>query len=195
MAGWSFADDEEGGLTSFWAWLEDPEAIRYLGKKDKEWLLQLRSQPIPNRSLLEPVTTMVARRWLQDREWNAEGAFGWIRNFLSIVCSLEMNVRCYANIQQKAPTEDNEAEPDTAAANNDQPDGDDTANSTAEDEENSEDDQENEDAEDGEDSDNTSESDESGSGSEKDSSDSESDTSSVPGAAAVAEAGKPKPLC
>jgi hypothetical protein len=82
--GWFFDDDD--GLTPFWKWLEDADAIRYLGKKDREWLTQLKLQPSPNSSLLEPTTLMVAKRWLQDREWNARGAFGWIDQFLSIVC-------------------------------------------------------------------------------------------------------------
>jgi hypothetical protein len=88
--GWSFNDKE--GLAPFWDWLEDLDAIRYLGKKDKEWLVQLKLQPSPNFSLLEPISLMVARRWLIDREWGAGGLFDWINKFLSIVRAIKVTL-------------------------------------------------------------------------------------------------------
>lgn len=82
---WGWFWDVETETSPFWRWLEDPDAVRYLGKKDKEWLAELKLHPNPDRSLLEPVTRMVARHWLRDREWNAQGAFGWIHRFLAMV--------------------------------------------------------------------------------------------------------------
>ncbi|KAH8592092.1 hypothetical protein B0O99DRAFT_689874 [Bisporella sp. PMI_857] len=77
----------EGEPSVFWNWLNDPDAIQYLGKKDKEWLKQLKSQPDPNRSLLEPITLMMARRWLRDREWDAKNTFLWISEYLQMAKS------------------------------------------------------------------------------------------------------------
>ena len=78
----------KGGSSVFWKWLDDPEAIRYLGKKDKEWLKELKSTPDPNQSLLKPITLLMARRWLTDREWNAFNTFQWINRYLEMVhCS------------------------------------------------------------------------------------------------------------
>ena len=71
----------------FWKWLEDPEAIRALGKKDREWVKQRRAESDPNRALLRPSTVVVANNWLRGRTWDVSQAFAWIRAFLLIVSS------------------------------------------------------------------------------------------------------------
>lgn len=91
---WDFFDwlpdpwfDNEGKtrISSFLKWLDDPEAIRSVGKKDKEWIKNIKEEPNPERSLLMPVTIMISRRWLQDREWSAWTTYRWIRAFLGLV--------------------------------------------------------------------------------------------------------------
>jgi hypothetical protein len=69
-----------------WKWLEDEEATRFLGKKDKEWLRAIKQDPNPDRSLLLPIVTMIAKHWLLDRAWDVKVAFEWIRTFLKMVC-------------------------------------------------------------------------------------------------------------
>jgi hypothetical protein len=76
--------DHEDDITSLWEWLKDPGAIRYLGTKDNDWLEQLKSEANPNRSLMQPVTEMIAKSWLQDRKWKANDTFEWIRGFLKL---------------------------------------------------------------------------------------------------------------
>jgi hypothetical protein len=69
----------------FWRWLDDPDAIKNLGHKDKDWLAKLKSEPNANQALLRDVTLMVAKRWARDREWAVSGTFQWIHKFLCMV--------------------------------------------------------------------------------------------------------------
>lgn len=77
--------ESEPGIPAFWKWLTDKDAIGYLGKKDKEWLNQINSSPNRNQALLQPVAVMVAKHWLQKRDWDVEHTYGWISDFLNIV--------------------------------------------------------------------------------------------------------------
>jgi hypothetical protein len=77
--------DVEPGITAFWKWLNDKDAIGYLGKKDKEWLNRVNSSQNRNQGLLEPVAAMVAKHWLRKRDWDIEKTFAWIASFLDIV--------------------------------------------------------------------------------------------------------------
>ncbi len=68
-----------------WEWLDDEEAIRFLGKKDKEWLRSIKEDPNPDRSLLRPIIKMVGKHWLMDRAWDVKVPFEWIKSFLQMV--------------------------------------------------------------------------------------------------------------
>ena len=84
---WLWKHAESGdGVQVFWKWLNDPETIRGLGKRDRIWLNEQKSTLNPGRSLLQPVALMVSNNWLQGRSWDVRGTFRWIRDFLSIVC-------------------------------------------------------------------------------------------------------------
>ena len=87
---WNESNSTEGievfCIEVFWKWLNDPEAIRGLSKRDKIWLRELHSTPNPNRNLLRQVTVVVAKNWLQSRLWDAKKTFMWIRDFLSLLC-------------------------------------------------------------------------------------------------------------
>lgn len=93
--GW-FEFGDEASLGPFWDWLTDDDAIKYLGKKDREWLLKLKSESCfkQRQNLLEPLTLMVADQWLRHREWDAFPAFKWVHNFLELVC-LPRTIYCY----------------------------------------------------------------------------------------------------
>ena len=69
----------------FWKWLDDPEATRTLGKKDKEWLQQQKSASDSNRALMRPTIVMVAKNWLQGRDWVVDDAFLWLQAYLQRV--------------------------------------------------------------------------------------------------------------
>ncbi|KAE9369344.1 hypothetical protein N431DRAFT_380216 [Stipitochalara longipes BDJ] len=76
--------DEPEDLVSLWKWLEDEEATRFLGKKDKLSLKQIKQDLNPDRSLLLPIITMLSRHWLMDRVWDVRGPFEWIKSFLQM---------------------------------------------------------------------------------------------------------------
>jgi hypothetical protein len=81
---------DDVGISALWEWLKDPEATRYLGTKDNEWLEQLKLEANPNRSLMQPVIEMIAKNWLRDRKWKAADTWWWIHSFLMLpkaVCS------------------------------------------------------------------------------------------------------------
>jgi hypothetical protein len=78
--------DEDDDIASMWKWLENEEATRFLGKKDKEWLRSIKEDPNPDRSLLRPIIKMVAKHWLMDRAWDVRAPFEWIKSFLQMVC-------------------------------------------------------------------------------------------------------------
>ncbi|KAL4738252.1 hypothetical protein BDV11DRAFT_171176 [Aspergillus similis] len=78
---WYRADHE---MEIFWNWLNDPVAISRLGARDKRWLSEIKKDKYPNRSLLTPIMTMVARNWLQKTEWNVTRPFRWLSGFLSL---------------------------------------------------------------------------------------------------------------
>ena len=73
----------------FWKWLNDPEATRILGKKDREWLQQQKSASDPNRALMRPTIVMVAKHWLQGRDWGADVSFLWLQAYLQRVGLLD----------------------------------------------------------------------------------------------------------
>ena len=77
--------DADPGIAAFWKWLNDKDAIGYLGKKDKEWLNNVNSSQNRNQGLLDPVAAMVAKHWLRKRDWGIAETFSWIFNFLEIV--------------------------------------------------------------------------------------------------------------
>lgn len=74
-------------INSMWQWLDDEEATRFLGKRDKEWLRKIKQDPNPDRSLLRPIVKMIAKHWLLDRVWDVSLPFEWIRAFLQMVCN------------------------------------------------------------------------------------------------------------
>ncbi|KAL4924278.1 tetratricopeptide repeat protein [Aspergillus undulatus] len=74
--------DEEMGI--FWKWLDDPVAIAHLGARDRRWLAEIGQSKHPNRSLLIPVMTMIARNWLQATKWDLPKPFHWIDGFLTL---------------------------------------------------------------------------------------------------------------
>jgi hypothetical protein len=69
----------------FWNWLDDPVAIARLGARDKRWLADIKKGKNRNRSLITPIMTMVARKWLQGDEWEVSRPSDWITGFLHLV--------------------------------------------------------------------------------------------------------------
>ncbi|KAF9888811.1 hypothetical protein FE257_008180 [Aspergillus nanangensis] len=92
---WVGWPNSSSDMTVFWNWLDDPVATRRLGSRDKAWLADLKKQTDPNRELLIEVTTMVARRWLQDTEWEVTRLINWIRGVLSLVSGPRILYFCY----------------------------------------------------------------------------------------------------
>ncbi|KAL4770186.1 hypothetical protein BDW60DRAFT_224417 [Aspergillus nidulans var. acristatus] len=80
---WTYWFTMDYEMENFWKWLDDPVAIARLGARDKKWLSEIKKDKYPNRSLLTPVMTMVARNWLQKTEWNVKTPFRWLSGFLS----------------------------------------------------------------------------------------------------------------
>lgn len=74
-------------LEIFWRWLDDPVAIAGLGPRDKQWLADLKKDEHRNSSLLTPIMTMIARKWLRETVWDAFDAYKWIGVFLTLVSS------------------------------------------------------------------------------------------------------------
>ena len=85
--------DEPVDLAYLWKWLEDEEATRFLGKKDKSSLKQNKEDPNPDRSLLLPIITMISRHWLMDRAWDVRAPFEWVKTYLQLVCYLARGSR------------------------------------------------------------------------------------------------------
>jgi tetratricopeptide (TPR) repeat protein len=77
--------DQADDITTMWQWLDDEEATRALGKRDKLWLKSIKQDPNPNRSLLRPIVKMIAKHWLLDRAWEVNLPFEWVRAFLQMV--------------------------------------------------------------------------------------------------------------
>ncbi|KAJ5159615.1 uncharacterized protein N7482_006619 [Penicillium canariense] len=66
LIGWT---ENQSEMDSVWGWLKDPVAISKLDSPRSEWLAAATEDWNPSRKLLTPFMTMLARRWLQDREW------------------------------------------------------------------------------------------------------------------------------
>ena len=77
--------DPHGGVAAFHAWLTDSEAMDQLGKSDKRWVRQATWDSKEKGGFLKPMTRMVARHWLKDREWNVSEAYNWVDSFVSLV--------------------------------------------------------------------------------------------------------------
>jgi hypothetical protein len=77
--------DLPGELGYMWNWLDDEEATRFLGKRDKLLLRQIKQDPNPNRSILLPIITMISRHWLMDRAWDVRVPYEWVKSFLQMV--------------------------------------------------------------------------------------------------------------
>ncbi|KAL2785547.1 hypothetical protein BJX66DRAFT_57918 [Aspergillus keveii] len=99
---WYKSEDEMG---IFWNWLDDPVAIARLGARDKRWLADIKKGKSRNRSLLTPIMTMVARKWLQEDEWEVSRPSDWITGLLHLGAP---------QAKEKADG-DEEAEPETDA--------------------------------------------------------------------------------
>jgi hypothetical protein len=69
-----------------WGWLKDPVAISKLESSKAEWLAAATDDWNPTRKLLTPFMKMLARRWLQDREWQPLRPCATILNALIMVC-------------------------------------------------------------------------------------------------------------
>jgi hypothetical protein len=67
-----------------WNWLDDEEATRFLGKRGKLLLRQIKQDPKPNRSILLPIITMISRHWLMDRAWDVRVPYEWVKSFLQV---------------------------------------------------------------------------------------------------------------
>ncbi|KAL4816105.1 hypothetical protein BDW67DRAFT_59319 [Aspergillus spinulosporus] len=81
---WTYWYRMDHEMKIFWKWLNDPVAISRLGARDKRWLNEIKKDKYPNRSLLTPIMTMVARNWLQKTEWDVSIPLRWLSGFLSL---------------------------------------------------------------------------------------------------------------
>ncbi|CEJ58173.1 hypothetical protein PMG11_06839 [Penicillium brasilianum] len=66
LLGWT---EDQSKMDCIWGWLKDPVAISKLDAPKAEWLAAATDDWNPTRKLLTPFMKMLARRWLQDREW------------------------------------------------------------------------------------------------------------------------------
>lgn len=73
------------GMRVFWKFLADKDALKHLAKKDREWLDQIKCGANPHQDLLYNITVMVAKHWLQGREWSTRNTYRWIYKFLDMV--------------------------------------------------------------------------------------------------------------
>jgi hypothetical protein len=83
LLGWT---ENQAEMDYIWGWLKDPVAISKLESSKAEWLAAATDDWNPTRKLLTPFMKMLARRWLQDREWQPLRPCATILNALIMVC-------------------------------------------------------------------------------------------------------------
>lgn len=66
-------------------WLTDEKTIAQLEPKERRWIKQYIGNPEEKGRIYRPITLMVAKRWLQDRDWNAHDAYAWIDSYINLV--------------------------------------------------------------------------------------------------------------
>jgi hypothetical protein len=59
--------------------------MKQLDPKERRWVRQHIGESVGKGEFYKPITLMVARRWLQDRTWNALDTFEWVDNFITLV--------------------------------------------------------------------------------------------------------------
>jgi DNA replication protein DnaC len=94
-------------IATFWKWLDDPVAASHLKPLEKKWLADLKAEEDPNKALLTPVMTTIARHWLQNDDWDVLEAYRWIEGFLVLV-RLSIKYVCvlliyYCRVQRNQP--------------------------------------------------------------------------------------------
>ncbi|KAK3170479.1 hypothetical protein Dsin_033155 [Dipteronia sinensis] len=72
-------------VSPFWKWLEDSNSAQHLEMKQKRWLAGIRKAPNVVLALLKPISTLLARNWLQDEKWDPEGLFDCLEAYLIAV--------------------------------------------------------------------------------------------------------------
>lgn len=91
LLGWM---ENQSEMDYIWGWLKDPVAISKLESPKAEWLAAVTDDWNPTRKLLTPFMKMLARRWLQDREWQTLRPCATILNALIMVCWPCISVLC-----------------------------------------------------------------------------------------------------
>jgi len=66
-------------------WLTDSRTITELEPKERRWVRQHTAKSEGKGGFYKPITLMVARRWLQDRSWDAYDTYQWIDRFIELV--------------------------------------------------------------------------------------------------------------
>ena len=66
-------------------WLTDSQTITELEPKERRWVRQHTAKSEGKGGFYKPITLMVARRWLQDRSWDAYDTYEWVDRFIDLV--------------------------------------------------------------------------------------------------------------
>jgi hypothetical protein len=66
-------------------WLTDNQTVAELEPKERRWVRQHTAKSEGKGGFYKPITLMVARRWLQDRSWDANDTYQWIDSFIELV--------------------------------------------------------------------------------------------------------------
>jgi hypothetical protein len=78
-----WAGDEEVEMIR--DWLTDSRTIAELEPKERRWVRQHTAKSEGKGGFYKPITLMMARRWLQDRSWDAHDTYEWIDGFIQLV--------------------------------------------------------------------------------------------------------------
>ena len=76
---------DEEAVNTIREWLTDEETINLLEPKERRWAKQHTTDSEGKAGFFKPITLMMCRRWLQDRDWDPYGSFSWIDRFIKIV--------------------------------------------------------------------------------------------------------------
>ena len=67
------------------AWLTDEKTLDELEPKERRWVRQHTMETEGIAGFYKPITLMVGKEWLLNRNWDARDAYEWINSFISMV--------------------------------------------------------------------------------------------------------------